>query len=154
MNRPVSFLSHCTRIHCMQSFPLSHQILTSCLVWSCTSSSSFCASHANVLNSRSPSSLIPTVFLPLSLLSYGSLLGITSTVFLIGVVFVDGLTKFDAPGSLWSPARTSFRFCNLEELGLAFGLFMAGVCNILAFHVMSDFKAHKFSSVPTQLSHL
>jgi len=71
-------------------------------------------------------SLIPTVFVPLPLLSYASLLGIASTIFLIGVVFVDGLSKFDAPGSLWSPAETSFSFCNLEELGLAFGLFMAG----------------------------
>ncbi|KAF8481230.1 transmembrane amino acid transporter protein-domain-containing protein [Russula ochroleuca] len=70
--------------------------------------------------------LTPTVFLPLSFLSYASLLGIASTVLLIGVVFVDGLSKFDAPGSLWSPAETSFSFCNLEELGLAFGLFMAG----------------------------
>ncbi|KAF8507056.1 amino acid transporter [Russula emetica] len=70
--------------------------------------------------------LIPTVFLPLPFLSYASLLGIVSTVLLIGVVFVDGFSKFDAPGSLWSPATTSFRFCNLEELGLAFGLFMAG----------------------------
>jgi solute carrier family 32 (vesicular inhibitory amino acid transporter) len=74
-------------------------------------------------------SLIPTVFLPLSLLSYGSLLGIVSTVVLIGVVFIDGLSKFDAPGSLWSPAKTSFSYCNVEELGLAFGLFMAGVCS-------------------------
>ncbi|KAI0304837.1 transmembrane amino acid transporter protein-domain-containing protein [Russula brevipes] len=70
--------------------------------------------------------LIPTVFVPLPLLSYASLLGIASTVFLIGVVFVDGLSKFDAPGSLWSPAKTSLSFCNLEELGLTFGLFMAG----------------------------
>lgn len=70
--------------------------------------------------------LIPTVFLPLPFLSYASLLGIMSTVLLIGVVFVDGFSKFDAPGSLWSPATTSFSFCNLEELGLAFGLFMAG----------------------------
>jgi solute carrier family 32 (vesicular inhibitory amino acid transporter) len=80
-------------------------------------------------------SLIPTVFLPLSLLSYGSLLGIVSTVFLIGVVFVDGLSKFDAPGSLWSPAKTSFNFCNLQELGLAFGLFMAGVCSFLVLRL-------------------
>ena len=80
------------------------------------------------------SSLIPTVFLPLPFLSYASLLGIVSTVMLIGVVLVDGFSKFDAPGSLWSPATTSFRFCNLQELGLAFGLFMAGVCNNLAFY--------------------
>jgi len=70
--------------------------------------------------------LIPTVFLPLSFLSYASLLGIVSTILLIGVVFVDGFSKIDAPGSLWSPATTSFSFRNLEGLGLAFGLFMAG----------------------------
>jgi hypothetical protein len=79
-------------------------------------------------------SLIPTVFLPLPFLSYASLLGIVSTVLLIGVVFVDGFSKFDAPGSLWSPATTSFSFYNVEELGLAFGLFMAGVCNNLALY--------------------
>ncbi|KAH9968916.1 transmembrane amino acid transporter protein-domain-containing protein [Russula dissimulans] len=70
--------------------------------------------------------LIPSVFLPLSLLSYASLVGIVSTVFLIGVVVIDGLSKFDAPGSLWSPAKTSFCFGSLKQLGLAFGLFMAG----------------------------
>lgn len=87
------------------------------------------------------SSLIPTVFLPLPFLSYASLLGIVSTVLLIGVVFVDGFSKFDAPGSLWSPATTSFSFCSLEELGLAFGLFMAGVCNNLTFcDIMCDSK--------------
>jgi len=80
------------------------------------------------------SSLIPTVFLPLPFLSYASLLGIVSSVLLIGVVLIDGFSKSDAPGSLWSPATTSFSFCNLEELGLAFGLFMAGVCNNLAFY--------------------
>jgi vesicular inhibitory amino acid transporter len=52
---------------------------------------------------------------------------------LIFVVFVDGLSKFDAPGSLWSPAKTSPTFDNLEELGLAFGLFMAGVRSFLFF---------------------
>jgi hypothetical protein len=79
------------------------------------------------------SSLIPTLFIPLSLLSYASLLGIASTVLLIGAVFYDGLSKFDAPGSLWSPAKTSFGYCNIGELGLAFGLFMAGVRFVLTF---------------------
>lgn len=114
----------------MLSFLLSHQTLTNCSVWSCT-----CPPPALArLNVECSSSLIPTVFLPLPFLSYASLLGIVSTILLIGVVFVDGLTKFDAPGSLWSPATTSVSFCNLEELGLAFGLFMAGVCNNLAFY--------------------
>ncbi|KAI0068476.1 hypothetical protein BV25DRAFT_1846580 [Artomyces pyxidatus] len=70
--------------------------------------------------------LIPTVFLPLSLLSYTSIIGIISTVFLIVVIFVDGFSISDTPGSLWTPAPTEFGFGSLEKLGLAFGLFMAG----------------------------
>ncbi|KAF9270392.1 hypothetical protein L218DRAFT_31509 [Marasmius fiardii PR-910] len=70
--------------------------------------------------------LIPTVFLPLSVLSYTSLLGITSTVLLVIVVLGDGLTKKDYPGSLWSPAPTSLKFSSWTNLGLAYGLFMAG----------------------------
>jgi vesicular inhibitory amino acid transporter len=67
------------------------------------------------------------VFLPLSLLSYTSILGIISTVLIIFVVLIDGFTKRDAPGSFWSPAETSLGTGNSKELGLAFGLFMAGV---------------------------
>lgn len=111
----------------MPSSLLSHRIRTSCSPSSCMHPSSFSASF---LTGQFLFSLIPTVFLPIPLLAYASLLGIASTVFLIGVVFVDGLSKFDAPGSLWIPAKTSFGFCNLEELGLAFGLFMAGVCSL------------------------
>ncbi|KAF9044884.1 hypothetical protein BDZ89DRAFT_942779 [Hymenopellis radicata] len=70
--------------------------------------------------------LVPTVFLPLSLLSYTSVLGILSTVLMIIVILVDGVSKRDAPGSLWSPAETSFGVESANNLGLAFGLFMAG----------------------------
>ncbi|KAI0321704.1 transmembrane amino acid transporter protein-domain-containing protein [Amylostereum chailletii] len=70
--------------------------------------------------------LIPSVFVPLSLLSYTSLLGIFSTISLIAVIFFDGLSKADAPGSLISPAETSFLFASWDKLGMAFGLFMAG----------------------------
>ncbi|KAH9175410.1 transmembrane amino acid transporter protein-domain-containing protein [Lactarius sanguifluus] len=70
--------------------------------------------------------LTPAAFLPLSFLSYTSLVGIVSTVFLVAVIFIDGFSKFDAPGSLWSPAETSLSISNMQELGLAFGLFMAG----------------------------
>jgi len=79
------------------------------------------------------SSLIPTVFVPLSLLSYASLLGIASTTLLLVAIFIDGLSKFDAPGSLWSPAKTSFGPCSTGELGLAYGLFMAGVRSLTVF---------------------
>jgi vesicular inhibitory amino acid transporter len=71
--------------------------------------------------------LIPTIFLPLSLLSYTSILGILSTVLLIVVVFVDGVFKKETPGSFWEPAETTFGVVSTSKLGIAFGLFMAGV---------------------------
>ncbi|KAJ7886654.1 transmembrane amino acid transporter protein-domain-containing protein, partial [Mycena leptocephala] len=70
--------------------------------------------------------LIPTMFLPLSLLSYASILGIISTVFVVIVLLVDGISKTEAPGSLRSPEETSLGFENLNYLASAFGLFMAG----------------------------
>ncbi|KAL0950969.1 hypothetical protein HGRIS_007717 [Hohenbuehelia grisea] len=70
--------------------------------------------------------LLPTVFLPLSLLSYASILGILSIALLIAVIVIDGLSKTEAPGSLWSPAETFFGVQDSTKLGLAFGLFMAG----------------------------
>ena len=74
-----------------------------------------------------PDSIVPTVLMPLSLLSYASVIGILSTVFLVVVMLIDGVSKVDSPGSLWSPAPTSLSPGNYGELGLAFGLFMAGV---------------------------
>jgi hypothetical protein len=38
-------------------------------------------------------SLLPSIFLPLHLLSFASLLGILATVFIIVVIFVDGFSK-------------------------------------------------------------
>ncbi|TFK30607.1 hypothetical protein FA15DRAFT_662607 [Coprinopsis marcescibilis] len=70
--------------------------------------------------------LIPTVFMPLSVLSYTSILGTISTVMLLVVIFIDGLSKKEAPGSLWDPAPTNLGYESLNKLGLAFGLFMAG----------------------------
>ncbi|KAH0590527.1 hypothetical protein H2248_000673 [Termitomyces sp. 'cryptogamus'] len=70
--------------------------------------------------------LIPTIFLPLSLLSYTSILGILSSIFIIFVVLIDGFCKSETPGSLWRPAETNFGVQNSQNLGLAFGLFMAG----------------------------
>jgi vesicular inhibitory amino acid transporter len=70
--------------------------------------------------------LVPTVFIPLSLLSLTSILGIASTLFIVAVVFIDGVSKREAPGSLWEPAKTSLLPSNAGELGVSFGLFMAG----------------------------
>ncbi|PAV21981.1 amino acid transporter [Pyrrhoderma noxium] len=69
---------------------------------------------------------IPSVFCPLSVLSYTSIIGIISTLLIVAVLFIDGLSKTDSPGSLWSPAPTNFLIAGWGELGIAFGLFMAG----------------------------
>jgi vesicular inhibitory amino acid transporter len=68
------------------------------------------------------------MFMPLSLLSYSSILGIISTILIITVILVDGFSKRESPGSLWTPAETSYVVRSPEKLGVAFGLFMAGVC--------------------------
>ena len=65
--------------------------------------------------------------MPLSVLSYASIIGIFSLLAIIGIILFDGFTKFDSPGSLWSPADTSLGIDSYQELGIAFGLFMAGV---------------------------
>ncbi|TFY68341.1 hypothetical protein EVJ58_g1054 [Rhodofomes roseus] len=70
--------------------------------------------------------LVPTTVLPLSVLSYTSILGILSTLLIIAVMVIDGLSKPDSPGSLWEPAPTSLGIRTPLHLGLAFGLFMAG----------------------------
>ena len=45
---------------------------------------------------------------------------------MFSVVF-DGLSKREAPGSLWEPEPTQWVVWGKIELGTAFGLFMAGV---------------------------
>ncbi|TCD64000.1 hypothetical protein EIP91_004702 [Steccherinum ochraceum] len=70
--------------------------------------------------------LVPTMLMPLWVLSYASIIGILSTLLIVAVIFIDGLSKPDYPGSLWSPAPTNLGVANLGELGVSFGLFMAG----------------------------
>ena len=71
--------------------------------------------------------LIPTAFLPLRVISYTSLLSVFSTAFISVVLVVGGLTKHDAPGSLYHPVPTDWWAAGPRELGLSFGIFMAGV---------------------------
>jgi solute carrier family 32 (vesicular inhibitory amino acid transporter) len=74
-------------------------------------------------------SIIPTVFMPLSFLSYASILGILSTIMIIACIVIDGLSKRESPGSLWQPASTDLGVKDATKLGISFGLFMAGVSN-------------------------
>ncbi|EJD33904.1 hypothetical protein AURDEDRAFT_177034 [Auricularia subglabra TFB-10046 SS5] len=71
-------------------------------------------------------SLLPTVFFPLSLLSYASLVGVTSTLFIILVVLYDAASQPTARGSLWEPAPTQPGAQSPLKLTLVFGLFMVG----------------------------
>jgi len=72
------------------------------------------------------------------------MLGIVSSILLIVVILIDGTTKVSitfcfssnrrltgsqktAPGSIWDPQPTDIGIASLPKLGVAFGLFMAGV---------------------------
>jgi vesicular inhibitory amino acid transporter len=57
---------------------------------------------------------------------YTPILGILSTVLIVVVILVDGVTKTESPVSLWSPADLSFGIDNWNHLGIVFGPFMAG----------------------------
>ncbi|KAI0094699.1 transmembrane amino acid transporter protein-domain-containing protein [Irpex rosettiformis] len=93
--------------------------------------------------------LVPTTLMPLSLLSYASILGILSTIYLIVVMFIDGFSKPEGLGSLWTPAETSLSFGSLGGLGLSFGLFMAG----LSGHAVIPSLAHDMID-PSQFDHM
>ncbi|KAF8523144.1 transmembrane amino acid transporter protein-domain-containing protein [Hysterangium stoloniferum] len=69
--------------------------------------------------------IIPTIFLPLSILSYASILGILSTTLIILCITIDGLMKREAPGSMWDPAETHWVVTDTRKIGVSFGLFMA-----------------------------
>ncbi|GAA5844839.1 hypothetical protein JCM11251_007343 [Rhodosporidiobolus azoricus] len=69
--------------------------------------------------------LLPTTFLPLRLLSLTSLLGILSSIVLLGVIISDGVIKPTAPGSLREVMPTSWG-PRWGRFPLSFGLFMSG----------------------------
>ena len=80
------------------------------------------------------------MLMPLSYLSYISVLGVLSTFLVVAVMFFDGFSTFESPGSLWNPAETSFSFRSFTDLGVSFGLFMAGVSH--HHHVSILFRAN------------
>ena len=58
-----------------------------------------------------------------------------ATLFLVAVIFIDGLSKKEAPGSLWDPAHTSLSFAGVGQLGLSFGLIMEVVGERMTAHL-------------------
>ncbi|KAJ1566150.1 hypothetical protein HK096_007293 [Nowakowskiella sp. JEL0078] len=72
--------------------------------------------------------LVPTTFPRSSrFLSYFSLLGIMTIMFVISILFGNGLSTPEAPGSLLDPAETSLLPPKFATLPLAVGLLIVGV---------------------------
>ena len=69
--------------------------------------------------------LIPLGFVPLRFLSFTSVLGILSCLGIVLAIFVDGLIKPHAPGSIREPARTHLFPENWMTLPIAFGILMS-----------------------------
>ncbi|CCH60811.1 hypothetical protein TBLA_0D03110 [Henningerozyma blattae CBS 6284] len=67
----------------------------------------------------------PGVFIPLSILSNISLLGIISTIGTVFLIFVCGIFKKDQPGSLLNPMPTNLWPLSFKELCLSIGLLSA-----------------------------
>ncbi|ODQ75218.1 hypothetical protein LIPSTDRAFT_46126, partial [Lipomyces starkeyi NRRL Y-11557] len=77
--------------------------------------------------------LTPLSFLPLSVLSFTSILGIISTFGVVLIVFIDGLLKTTQPGSLWHPMPSSILPTNWKAVPLSLGLLMAPWCGHSVF---------------------
>ncbi|KAI7322028.1 vacuolar amino acid transporter-like protein 1 [Hortaea werneckii] len=69
--------------------------------------------------------LIPLGFVPLRFLSFTSVLGILSCLGIVLAIFVDGLIKPHAPGSVREPALTHLFPENWMTLPIAFGILMS-----------------------------
>lgn len=60
------------------------------------------------------------------------------------MILFDGFSKKNAPGSLWSPSPTDLGIQGVPKLGLAFGLFMAGV-GVMYQRLLTILKYFQFS---------
>ncbi|ANB10982.1 Avt1p [Sugiyamaella lignohabitans] len=69
--------------------------------------------------------LTPPCFLPLRILSFSSIMGITATFALVVIVLFDGFYKADSPGSLLHPATTWMWPEKWSLLPMSIGIFMA-----------------------------
>ncbi|KAI8988235.1 transmembrane amino acid transporter protein-domain-containing protein [Mycotypha africana] len=77
--------------------------------------------------------LLPTVFLPIRKLAYTSLTGIIACFSLLLIVFYDGISKKDKPGSLLEPMETEFIPTDISYVPLSFGLIMSGFAGHAVF---------------------
>lgn len=69
--------------------------------------------------------LVPLAFIPLSYLSFSSVLGIFCCLWIVTAIFVDGISKPAGFGSLRDPSKTYIFPTDWRTLPLAYGLLMA-----------------------------
>ncbi|KAI5806612.1 transmembrane amino acid transporter protein-domain-containing protein [Peziza echinospora] len=69
--------------------------------------------------------LTPLSFLPLRVLSFSSVLGILSCFGIVVIIFIDGLSKPERPGSLRDPMTTHMWPVSWAALPMSFGLLMS-----------------------------
>lgn len=69
--------------------------------------------------------LVPLHFIPFSLLSYASVIGVAASLGLVLMTILAGILKTDSPGSLRHPAPTSLFPESWTTLPLSFGLIMS-----------------------------
>jgi hypothetical protein len=70
--------------------------------------------------------IFPLTFLPMHLISYSSFLGILSSAVLIAIVFINGFTTHESPGSILHPVETDlWPSFGLLKFGVATGLLMS-----------------------------
>lgn len=69
--------------------------------------------------------LTPLSFLPLRVLSFSSILGIISCFMIVSIIFIDGLYKPEAPGSLRDPMPTHMWPEHWATVPMSFGLLMS-----------------------------
>ncbi|KAJ3387144.1 hypothetical protein HDU92_002125 [Lobulomyces angularis] len=85
-----------------------------------------------------------TWFNSLSILAYGSFLGIISLINLIIIVFYDGLSTSVSPGSILNPADTILFPSSWFEFPMAFGLLIAGFgCHTVIPQIFVEMKKPK-----------
>ncbi|KAK9766217.1 hypothetical protein K7432_004867 [Basidiobolus ranarum] len=77
--------------------------------------------------------LIPSTWVPLSILAYTSIVGIISTIALVVVVVINGLSTTISPGSLLVPAPTNLWPTMPMSIPISFGLLMAGFAGHAVF---------------------
>ncbi|KAI9301625.1 transmembrane amino acid transporter protein-domain-containing protein [Cunninghamella echinulata] len=70
--------------------------------------------------------LTPMLFLPISKLAYTSIIGVVSSICLVIIIVLDGLSKHVQPGSLWDPMATEIFPSHPYNIPLSFGILMAG----------------------------